>query len=515
MNIREKLEALGFTQDKVKLESNIYNKQTNTCDLCFVYAEWFKLDEQQKQQIVDVCKQELENECNVNVKFKGAYVDNEILYNVFVKFLEKHYKALISVFVADKVQFNKNDKDISIVLSCDNVTADMIKSGTFIAELTQYMNLECFYNFNVELNITQNCDVSVLKQQPKLSGYSLSWALEQEKNLNKLQVANIDYLLGKPIEEQPEFINTAKEKDGQSMIVCGVVSEFTETSYKKKAKEEGAEPTDAVRFTFNLTDASGTIRAVSFPNEKDTEKMRLISDGVSLVVMGNVSNYNDQLSLRVRAVSKCDIVLNELHYCYRGVNEKYNFVSPKPWVEVSQMDLFSLTSSNISDYLKNNTIVMFDLETTGLDPERCAITEIGAVKIKEGKCVETFQTLVNPLTPIPQEVVEKTNITDEMVKSAPTLDQVLPDFYKFVDGCILSAYNIGFDYSFLKILGHKLRYKFDNQRIDCLDVVRQKVPSLTNYKLGTVSKALNVELKNAHRALADALAAAKVFIKLM
>ena len=102
-----------------------------------------------------------------------------------------------------------------------------------------------------------------------------------------------------------------------------------------------------------------------------------------------------------------------------------------------------------------------------------------------------------------------------MVKNAPTLDQVLPDFYKFVDGCILSAYNIGFDYSFLKILGHKLRYKFAHDRIDCLDVVSKKVRSLTNYKLGTVSKALNVELKNAHRALADALAAAKVFIKLM
>ena len=79
----------------------------------------------------------------------------------------------------------------------------------------------------------------------------------------------------------------------------------------------------------------------------------------------------------------------------------------------------------------------------------------------------------------------------------------------------MSAYNIGFDYMFLKNIGQRLRYKFDNERIDCLDVVRQKVPSLSNYKLATVSKALNVELKNAHRALADALAAAKVFIKLM
>lgn len=513
MNIREKLEELGYTQDKINLEEAIFNESKNEIELIFSYAEWNVLTDQQKEEIINVCKQSFDDTA-VLVRFKGAFVDDEILYQMLKRFLENNYKAMLNVFDVSKVKFVKNDKSITINLLCDKVTADMISTSTFKSELCSFMKDECFYDFVLEVSIEKAVKLDDALAKPKESGQSLSWALDQEKLLNKIEVNNIEYLFGKVIEQQPNFIVNLVMDDNQS-VVAGIVSDFMESKYQKKQKDPEFEPVEATKFSFNLTDASGTIRVIVFPSEKDVEKLKLIEDGKTLIVSGGVSDYKGSLSLRARSISTCQFVSNEIHYCYRGVNDKYNVVTPKEWVEVSQMDLFSITSDNVSDYLRDNKIVMFDLETTGLDPETCMITEIGAVKIENGKCTEYFQTLVNPQTPIPQEVTEKTHITDEMVRSAPTIDQVLPDFYKFVDGCVLSAYNIGFDYSFLKKIGHKLRYKFDNVQIDCLDVVRQKVASLSNYKLATVSKALNVELKNAHRALADALAAAKVFIKLM
>ena len=515
MNIREKLISKGYTEDKVKLKSVQYDEQHNTCDVCFVYAEWYILDETQKQEIIKICHETLADVSNINVKFRGAYVDKEILFSMFIDFLEKHYKALKEAFSLNDIQFKKDDQSIKITLKTDKITANMIKAGSFLRELKEYIQAECFYNVDIAVDGSLTCDIEAINKTQKQLGSTLSWALEQEKNLNKLCVDKIEYLMGRVIEEQPQFILMAKEHQNEPMTLCGVVSSFNESTYKKKSKYPNIEPVDAIRITFNLTDASGTIRVVMFPNDQDVQKLRLITDGQQLIISGTVNNYNDQLSFRAKSISTCHITQNEIHYCYRGVDDKFNYVVPKPWIEVTQMDLFSMMADNVSDYLKQNTIVMFDLETTGLDPERCMITEIGAVKIKNGKCVETFQTLVNPQTPIPREVVEKTHITDEMVKDAPTIDQVMPDFYKFVDGAILSAYNIAFDYAFLDRIGHKLRFKFDNKQIDCLDVVRQKVASLSNYKLTTVSKALNIELKNAHRALADALAAAKVFIKLM
>ena len=514
MNVRQKLEELGLTDDKLNIQSAVFDPEKNSLDLVFVYAEWNVLTDEQKQQITNICK-DLITDVEINIKFKGAYVDDEILFGVLQSFLQQNYKALLSVFSPKTVSFKKKDKEITIELQCDKVTADMISSSSFPNELCAFMKKENFYKFVLRICPQQQDDVKNIEVKNIESGHSLTWALEQEKTLNKLEIGNVEYLWGKVIEQKPDFIKNIMGEESGEVTIAGVVSDFVESTYVKKSKDEEAEPVEGVKLSFKISDASGSLRVVLFPNEKDVEKLRAICDEKSLVLVGNLNSYKDSTSFRPKGISFCELLHNEIHYCYRSVNDDYLVVSPKPWAEVSQMDLFSLQANNISDYLKNNTIVMFDLETTGLDPESCTITEIGAVKIQNGKCTEYFQTLVNPKTPIPQEVVDKTHITDEMVASAPTIDEVMPDFYKFVNGAVLSAYNIGFDYAFLKNIGHGLRYKFDNERIDCLDVVRQKVASLSNYKLATVSKALNIELKNAHRALADALAAAKVFIKLM
>ena len=95
----------------------------------------------------------------------------------------------------------------------------------------------------------------------------------------------------------------------------------------------------------------------------------------------------------------------------------------------------------------SDEFVVFDIETTGLSPLNCKITEIGAVKIKDGEILEVYNTFVNPQCPIPQEIVELTSITDEMVADARTIDRVLPEFLDFVGDRLLIAHNADFDIS--------------------------------------------------------------------
>ena len=167
------------------------------------------------------------------------------------------------------------------------------------------------------------------------------------------------------------------------------------------------------------------------------------------------------------------------------------------------------------DKFFEGTYVVFDVETTGLEAKKDEIIEIGACKVKNGQIEEIFSTFVKPTKHIPREITELTGINDEMVKDSPTINYVMPDFYKFCDGATLVAHNIQFDIGFIRNLGEKLSYNFNHQLMDTLEMAKAKLPGLRNYKLGTIVERLNITLDNAHRAIHDATATAKVFIKLM
>jgi len=102
-----------------------------------------------------------------------------------------------------------------------------------------------------------------------------------------------------------------------------------------------------------------------------------------------------------------------------------------------------------------------------------------------------------------------------MVKDAPTINYVMPDFYKFCDEATLVCQNVAFDTSFIHNISKKLSYNFNHPTMDTMIMARQKLPGLKNYKLGTIVDKLNISLENAHRAIDDATATAKAFIKLM
>src|SRR5256885_3210655 len=87
--------------------------------------------------------------------------------------------------------------------------------------------------------------------------------------------------------------------------------------------------------------------------------------------------------------------------------------------------------------LREATFCVVDLETTGGSPATCAITEVGAVKVRGGECVGTLQTLVNPGVPIPPEIIVLTGITEAMVLPAPRIEEVLPPLLEFLDGTVL------------------------------------------------------------------------------
>ncbi len=159
----------------------------------------------------------------------------------------------------------------------------------------------------------------------------------------------------------------------------------------------------------------------------------------------------------------------------------------------------------------NGEYCVLDLETTGLSFRTEKITEVGIIKIRNGEIVDEFECFVNPQKPIPQEVVEVTHITDDMVKDAETIDKVIPKIIDFIGDSVLVAHNADFDIGFLKHNFAEYGYELENTYIDTLRLAKVLFPEMKKYKLGLIAEKLEIKVDVAHRALDDVKTLVQVF----
>ena len=159
----------------------------------------------------------------------------------------------------------------------------------------------------------------------------------------------------------------------------------------------------------------------------------------------------------------------------------------------------------------DTTYCVLDLETTGFSAKTEKITEVGIMKLKNGEVIDEFSTFVNPEKHIPARVTEVTNITDDMVKDADTIEKVFPKILEFIEGSVLVAHNAGFDIGFLKQNAKRLGYEFDYTYLDTLSLAKDLFPDYKKYKLGKIAENLGIKVEVAHRALDDVDTTVKVF----
>ncbi len=168
---------------------------------------------------------------------------------------------------------------------------------------------------------------------------------------------------------------------------------------------------------------------------------------------------------------------------------------------------------DLTAYLKAQTFVAFDTETTGLWAPTHRIVEIGTVRFHlESEQVETFNSLVNPQRPMPPEVIRIHGITDDMVADAPKVTVVLEQFMEFCSDAIMVAHNAPFDISFVGCELERSQLQFsDNLILDTVDIYRRLFPDLPGYSLLQLARQFRIAQSQAHRALADAEYVCRLF----
>ena len=155
--------------------------------------------------------------------------------------------------------------------------------------------------------------------------------------------------------------------------------------------------------------------------------------------------------------------------------------------------------------------VCFDLETTGLSPEKDEIIEIGAVKVVEGKVVDRFMHFVKPNEAISPMVTQITGITNEMVANAGPTDRIIFDFLQFCEDYPVLGHNLMFDYLFMRRYAQKHYMDFEKEGLDTLKIARKVLPELPSRSLESLCEHYEIVNAAAHRAYHDALATAKIY----
>lgn len=160
-----------------------------------------------------------------------------------------------------------------------------------------------------------------------------------------------------------------------------------------------------------------------------------------------------------------------------------------------------------------HSYVSIDLETTGLNPKRDKIIEIGAVKIVNNKICDTFSTFVNPNRMLDKKIIELTGITDEHLAKAPGIEEIIEGFMEFLGDFPLLGHSILFDYAFLKKAAINKKMAFEKEAIDTLKIARKYLNELEHKNLDYLCKYYEIP-HQAHRALEDAMATSRLYVKL-
>lgn len=475
----------------------------DTCTITFLYPstdENIKDEDKETMSAFTKEKLNLEN-LRVKVKFLKAYVEEKLILKHLLSLLEDKFKLLKSYIHEDDIKIEITNIDCTITFDVSPRIAQFFAENKVSAFLSKDLKENFLTNFNINLNV-----LSDKVDEVELESVQLKTSARRTQRYDVLVIKEV---IGGNIPTKPEYISFIQSPKS-SVILAGYISDFERKDFViKKGTRAGQQK---AYYKFNLTDHKGKIECIYFCPKKNEAVMDALEENMFLLLHGDVRlGLNNKLVLYIDKLALAS-----------ETEQREEVIEHAPAKEVEIERLGALEQDNmfgeVEKYnrkIMDHNIVVFDVETTGLNPEFDQIIELGAVKIEKGNIVEKFSTFVKPTIEIPYEVTELTHISNDMVEDAPEIEDVIKQFYDFSKECVLCGHNIiNFDIKFIRRFGKLQNLEFDNDLIDTMNEARVSRLKISRFNLGTVTKALGIELKGAHRAWNDAFATAQVLLKL-
>lgn len=509
----QKINEMTDNKYGLRLKEATLNKKSGQCFVELFYNDGVVLDVKTKSDLERRMISILPKNFEYQFKFVKNYFVKEVVIDSIKKYLGREYPSLIF----GDLRLEKEDNSYIVYLKIDENQLDYANHRGLTENLEKAIDNEFMTKVRVVIETMAEKQEEEVEESPVF----------EEENLNEgrfISVENVEPIIGNLTDKEAYYIKDKKQSE-EEVVFCGrikFIKVFSYTPKRKKAEEkpeEGGEIKERKFFKFLLEDFTDQVSCTYFSSSQTEPKMALLKENDSVIVSGKLEEdkYTGGNGLMVKNISRCTLPEKfEEEITYNPLPEKYRYVFPEPVEHYTQADLFTGEKPRVNEFFMKHDVVVYDFETTGTRVDGGdKIVEIGAVKVHEGKIIESFSCLVNPEMHIPASATAVHGIKDEDVKSQHTFSEVLADFYKFTHGCYLSGYNIeGFDNIYLTHFGKLSGYNFDNPSIDVYKLAQRGVRGVKNYKLKTIAEKLNVALDHAHRAVNDTVATAEVLFKL-
>ncbi len=508
--MENRLAILDGLFDGLKFKDACYQERTNTCVVSFLYnPDIYRPDEEHKKVIIAKLKELIGDFVNYDLSYIKCSLDKRAIANYTYTTIKNNFPALAKDFTFDDISVETHNMNVELKLAISPASYDYAVD----------FNREELVASKLKESFLADFSVSFIKKQDIIEGRSfieknaeLMSSIKEAEEKTVYELSDVTNIIGNIDENTLATDYTKVTSPINNVAICGEIVSNQRKSYKRKYTRNGkTTEIEKAFYSFSIRNEGKILYCSVFPKQSDEAKGDLLEPGMKVCLFGSFREFNGKLNFTADAIARCEYKKEEIKSGFKPVNEEYHTVFPQEYLDYEQSGLFEEEETKPMQ----GSFVVFDLETTGLDTSKDEITEIGACKVVNGRIESTFSTFVKPFSGISARITELTGIDDSMVENAPTINYVMPDFYKYCYGSTLVGHNvIGFDMIFIYRMAQKLSYNFDNPLMDTMNMAQAKLPGLKNYKLGTVVDKLGLVLKNAHRAINDAIATAKVFIKL-
>ena len=433
----------------------------------------------------------------VEVVVKKTVANDELIDTEIFRFLSSNYIS-ISIFLqpTDIISTVIGD-NVKYTLRLTQDGADYVHKNGVLQRLNEHLSKLFCSDFRGE--------VDVKERQESISLLDDNVYKEEIQKIEHrtIKVKDVIVIDDEYIGDLALYIEDAHQGN---VTICGTITDIQERKTKN----------DKPFLIINLDDTTGKTSGVYFSKKSTYHKIKELAVGDAIITRGTIGEYNGRRSFTFEKINRCtfptDFVKKDKYK--KSAPKNYSNIFPTPARESVKIKSVFDVEENLPAELTEKTIVVFDFETTGVDYMNNGITEIGAVKMVEGKAVEQFTTLVKPDYRITEENAKITGITEDMVKDAPKITAVIPDFMKFIEGATLVAHNADFDMKFLKRFAGASGYEVKNPVIDSLELARQTLPELKHHDLHTVADHFSIVFHH-HRALSDAYETSEALVEMM